>query len=348
MGDTGRSQHPRGLPCASLPRRGYTGELHPLLTDTDVLKHVYSFLNAGTIARHMVVCRDFMRGLSPLITHIALSPSCAAAKLFLRFESVTHVKLVNLRCSWSATGVSHTPNCSMDHWCDALPTCARLEVLDLSLARPCDAAMDQLCLALPRSPRLREINLDGLLATPRMATALYEALERCPALDAIHMSMVSACMVKHALIPRLCQYKKLRELDLSLNGLGPAGAELLRQALPLCAQLEVLSLASNNLEDAGIIDVAHALPRCKHLVALNLAANGMGPQGAISLAAFLPACTALRRLLVAMNSVGATGIRHLAQALPLTRCVAAEAIPPPAHRRISPFPAPMCAGGCAS
>ena len=76
-------------------------------------------------------------------------------------------------------------------------------------------------------------------------------------------------------------------MDLSLNNVGPAGAESLATALKTNKTLTNLYLSQNDLGPAGAESLATALKTNTTLTNLDLSRNNVGPAGAASLATAL-------------------------------------------------------------
>ena len=67
-------------------------------------------------------------------------------------------------------------------------------------------------------------------------------------------------------------------MDLSTNGLAPAGAESLAAAIETNTTLKALNLSRNNLGPTGADSLAAALEINKSLTELNLSGNNLGPE----------------------------------------------------------------------
>jgi Ran GTPase-activating protein (RanGAP) involved in mRNA processing and transport len=70
-----------------------------------------------------------------------------------------------------------------------------------------------------------------------------------------------------------------RYVDLYANGVGPAGASVLAQALLSNAPLATLKLLGNNVRDEGSLHIARALSQNTTLTELTLAKNSIGVVG---------------------------------------------------------------------
>lgn len=314
-----------------------------ILADMDLLKHIFSFVPTAVVLRHMLVCKEFLRVLSSMVTHLTVEPECPLDRLLARFQNVTHLTVVSVHCALglrAAGAVAHA--CAMPRLCVALPLCPNLTSVDLSRSSPCEAAIAHLCAALPRCASLREVVLDKWhCGTSEAAIGLYAALCRCPRLGSLSLSTARVRSVQHALLPMLPQLGVLDALDLSLNGLGLAGASLLRVALPRCRHLACLNLASNSFGDEGVETLSAALPQCASLTRLNLAGNSVRGVGVLALTQFLPGCPRLGALVLALNEVGPRGVQLLAAAAPLCRKLAdldlsSNRLPPAALRPLLP------------
>ena len=109
----------------------------------------------------------------------------------------------------------------------------------------------------------------------------------------------------------------LRALDLSSNGIGPAGVAALAPALASLSALRELSLGSNAIGCDGAVHLASALASKTALTTLDVSANDLGALGAAALAAALGSLAGLRSLDLSSNGIGAEpeGIAALVPAI---------------------------------
>lgn len=109
---------------------------------------------------------------------------------------------------------------------------------------------------------------------------------------------------------------ELRRIDLSANGIGPAGGVQLAASLALCRHLEELMLGSNTLGDPTALQLARGLP--PHLRVLHLRSSRLGPEGVLSLVRALDGCPHVEEISLAENSL-AQGLPRLCTGLPQLR-----------------------------
>jgi len=98
---------------------------------------------------------------------------------------------------------------------------------------------------------------------------------------------------------RQLHLRKLEELDLRRNDLGPAEARVIAEAvLPQCPQLQRLNLSINKLHNEGAMAIAEQLHHCPRLQILDLRHNGINDEGAKEAvrAAVRAHCPAMRDL----------------------------------------------------
>lgn len=112
----------------------------------------------------------------------------------------------------------------------------------------------------------------------------------------------------------ISQLSHLRELNLSLNEIGPEGMQELVEALPL--SLTALDLSQCSLGDQGIIALSGHLNQFQSLTYLNLEGNQFHSEGMESLAIPLGELTSLVELNLSYNLLSeARGMEPLANAL---------------------------------
>ncbi|XP_070254915.1 protein NLRC5 isoform X3 [Myotis yumanensis] len=109
---------------------------------------------------------------------------------------------------------------------------------------------------------------------------------------------------------------ELRRVDLSANGICPAGGVRLVESLALCKHLEELRLGCNALGDPTALGLARALP--PHLRVLHLRSSRLGPEGALSLGRALDGCPNLEEISLAENTL-AGQVPHFRRGLPRLR-----------------------------
>ncbi|CAH3190781.1 unnamed protein product, partial [Porites lobata] len=149
------------------------------------------------------------------------------------------------------------------------------------------------------------------------ATAVIAAvLEANTTLTNLHLSINNIGPVgAESLATALKTNTTLTNLDLSYNNLGPAGAESLATALKTNTTLTNLDLFHNNLGPAGAESLATALKTNTTLTNLHLSYNDLGPAGAESLATALKTNTTLTNLHLSYSDLGPAGAESLATAL---------------------------------
>lgn len=108
----------------------------------------------------------------------------------------------------------------------------------------------------------------------------------------------------------------VKDLRLSHNAIGAAGAMDLANALGSLTALEFLDLSSNRIDDQGTKHLAKAASLLKKLLEINLQSNRIGDGGLKALATAIPTLTTLRRVALIHNPLGDDGLLALANALP--------------------------------
>ena len=96
----------------------------------------------------------------------------------------------------------------------------------------------------------------------------------------------------------------LRELYLSFNQIGDAGAHALAEALRTNTSLTRLVLGDNQIGPEGAVALAEALERNTSLTELNLFGNRIGNAGAVALAIALRTNPSLTTLFLSYNQIG--------------------------------------------
>jgi Ran GTPase-activating protein (RanGAP) involved in mRNA processing and transport len=128
----------------------------------------------------------------------------------------------------------------------------------------------------------------------------------------------------------------VRELDLSHNAIGDAGAAAIGQALGQSVSLQVLVLAGNGVSKYGALYIAKGLKQNSTLLKLDLSTNAISDAGAAALAEALQFNHALKSLDVTRNLLTNAGAVVLAEAL---RRPAAPVLAPPPDGLDEPGPA---------
>jgi hypothetical protein len=193
----------------------------------------------------------------------------------------------------------------------ALPGLPQLTTLRLS-GNPLEAAgVAALAPALPATLRVLELGCPMGDAGAAALTAVLPRLHGLTCLDVSTADMTATGL--RALLPSLPGI--LRELNLSRNRFGPAGAEAIAAAFPRIRGLQLLSLKACALGDEGMHALAPALP--PELTELRLQDNGINVDGARALVAVLPTLPKFRRLGFLGGNKGVLGIiEALRAALP--------------------------------
>eukprot|EP00961_Rhodomonas_salina_P095685 1286996-Rhodomonas_salina.1 len=117
------------------------------------------------------------------------------------------------------------------------------------------------------------------------------------------------------LLGTLKECKGLAHLDLSDNGMGDEGVEMLAGALGDCKALVHLDLGGNRMGDEAVGRLLEVLGECKALAHLNLGRNRLGAGGARMLARVLREWKALAHLDLCFNTMGHEGAGMLAGVL---------------------------------
>ena len=120
---------------------------------------------------------------------------------------------------------------------------------------------------------------------------------------------VRECII---LINKLSKLDNFRELLLSSNKIGAAGAQALAPHLGKLTQLQSLDLGDNEIGAAGTQALAPHLGKLTQLQSLNLGRNEIGAAGAQALAPHLGKLTQLQSLNLGVNSIGTAGAQALA------------------------------------
>jgi len=108
---------------------------------------------------------------------------------------------------------------------------------------------------------------------------------------------------------------KLAHLDLSSNGIGPAGAASLATLLEKSSSLLKLNLGCNALGPAGADALSAKLSQCKALTSLSLMENEIEEAGGASIGAALKTNTTLSALWLGKNNLKNDGLAAVVDAL---------------------------------
>jgi Ran GTPase-activating protein (RanGAP) involved in mRNA processing and transport len=142
-----------------------------------------------------------------------------------------------------------------------------------------------------------------------------EELARSPHLSGLETLLIGSNWVADAGLMALAGagLPRLRRLDLSSNGIGPAGVSALA-ASPLVAQLDALLLSHNPVgpDGAGALAASEHLCERGHLTTVELYGCELGDAGVASLAA-APWASLLRRLYLGDNGIGEEGVEALVE-----------------------------------
>mgnify|MGYP006122639019 FL=1 len=112
----------------------------------------------------------------------------------------------------------------------------------------------------------------------------------------------------------------LEDLDVSSNGIGPAGAAFTSVSLCRNSTLRSLNLGDNAIGDDGVTALAlHVLQRNTTLEVLNLHSNAIGDRGLSALASTLKSTSTLRHLDLSRNLITIEGAAALARAFVANR-----------------------------
>ena len=140
---------------------------------------------------------------------------------------------------------------------------------------------------------------------------LAKALQSCQ----IRSVNISSCNIGEAGATSLKFNSKIRELDLSSNGIRSSGAIPLAKSLACCTNLTLLDISRNNIDSNGAQALGNILVHCRGLDKLAIDHNNIGERGAGGLVKALKRCTNLTSLHISHNNIGTGGAKDLVGAL---------------------------------
>uniref|UniRef100_A0A3B3DKL9 NLR family member X1 n=1 Tax=Oryzias melastigma TaxID=30732 RepID=A0A3B3DKL9_ORYME len=188
-------------------------------------------------------------------------------------------------------------------------------VKELSKPLPPDEQMDLLVLLYEiQNPRLtaevlssiRSICLASVCMTSLKCFILSSVLSCTNTSYCLDKLDLSSCLLNHGLLQMLWPaLKRVRQLNLQFNSLGPDSSILLRDLLiEPKASVSSLQLCGNPLQGSGCSSLLEALPENQTLQHLSLVHTSLGDHGAQLLATRLQQLSGLQELNVAYNNIG--------------------------------------------
>ncbi|KAJ3192737.1 hypothetical protein HK101_006031 [Irineochytrium annulatum] len=179
---------------------------------------------------------------------------------------------------------------------------------------------------------LREIQFGGNTIGVEAAKALAASLKKAPTITSANLSDIFTGRLKEEIPPALDAFvdalvntTTLREVDLSDNAFGPAGAEPLRHLIINNRSIETLRLHNNGLGIGGAklissafteaVEKAKAANTTISLHTIVMGRNRMEAEGAGHLSTAFSLLVGLRELRMPQNSIRPEGIATLMEAL---------------------------------
>lgn len=174
-------------------------------------------------------------------------------------ESTTDMKLDLSGCALGPQGAHVLESCVHGVRC-----ISELDISDCQL----DAELAGVVLAVGRNKSLKHLNASRNLAgcKAKHIAAVVDAVVQCIQEDDCVLQTLRLADGRlkqdiHALLNALGSNKCLRELDVSGNAMGDAGARLLAKALQINTRLHTVHLDRNQITLQGYADLAHALEK---------------------------------------------------------------------------------------
>ncbi|KAI2513119.1 NLRP3 inflammasome complex assembly [Fragilaria crotonensis] len=175
-----------------------------------------------------------------------------------------------------------------------------LTKLALSANSITDVGVSALCTSLSAKSCLSDLQIGYNPFGEEGFQALAAALDRGVSLHTLYLHgqirSLSSIPEKQPIVHALGLSKTLRELNLSFNHFGDAGASLIAQVLTTSRSIQVLFLTNCYIGDDGTAAIANALGPNKTLQELWLTHNHIRNAGVTSLAGAMAINTTLKRL----------------------------------------------------
>ncbi|KAJ3147119.1 hypothetical protein HDU86_008115 [Geranomyces michiganensis] len=163
-----------------------------------------------------------------------------------------------------------------------------------------------------------------VFSVPSLCRTLQNAIDVGTAPDAFYLSGAQSDLthtrltdtyVDILITPLVSCGVVLRELDMSCNEIGDAGATALAKFLKDDSCLETLNLRANSIQSAGIAALSRALHLNERLRTLDISSNNIGTEGGMELANMLQLNSTLQTLSIASGAISATGLIALSTVL---------------------------------
>ena len=202
---------------------------------------------------------------------------------------------------------------------DALHSNTMLRKLCLSANLISDVGVTALCTSLSTESRLSDLQIGYNSFGEGGFQAIAEALNRGIAIDTLYLHgqirSLSSIPEKQPIVQALALSNTLRELNLSFNHLGDAGATLLAHVLKTSRSVQTLFLTNCYIGNNGIVAIAKALGTNSTLRELWLTHNNYNDAGVESLAEAMTINTVLERLFLGRVGCGRAAAMKMVTAI---------------------------------
>ena len=259
------------------------------------------------------ICRSAPRHLKQLVLNynpIGDSPVRIIAEMLQRRGfSVQDVQLIG--CEVSDVGAMALA--------EALQSNTTLTKLGLSANLITDVGVTALCTSLSTESRLSDFQIGYNPFSEEGFQAIAEALNRGVAFETLYIHgqirSLSSIPEKQPIVHALGFSKTLRELNLSFNYLGDAGAALIAQVLKMSRSVQTLYLSNCYIGNVGTAAIADALGSNPTLQELWLTHNHFHDAGVQSLAKAMVTNVVLRRLFLGRAGCGRAAAMEMVTAI---------------------------------
>ena len=189
-----------------------------------------------------------------------------------------------------------------------------IQSLTIQFAGLTSSGMVALKKGLKFCKHLCTLNLSANKLNSDSASALAKGIRACVSLKVLNLSKCGIGKDGAEIIAKGLEELSLKELNVSVNFIGPKGT--LALAKTCLRTIELLDLSLNIIGSEGVTALSDELIHIKHnLVALKLANNNIDISGILSLVEGLKHVPDLKELDIASNSIGSDGAAVLTRGL---------------------------------